>query len=135
MIAINYWAVLIATIVSCVIGSLWYGPLFGNTWMKLTGVSPKAMKAMQKKAKFSMIFQIIATLIMSAVLSLFVSALEIVGWPEGIGLGFWLWLGFLAPVLLGSILWEGKPVKLYILNAAYWLVNLCVMGAIIGLWK
>lgn len=47
--------------------------------------------------------------------------------------GFWNWLGFIAPVTLGVVLWEGKPWKLWVLHNAYYLLALLVMGVILGL--
>lgn len=38
---INYWAVILATLSSMIVGSMWYTPkVFGNYWMKATGVTP-----------------------------------------------------------------------------------------------
>lgn len=48
--------------------------------------------------------------------------------------GFWAWLGFVATIMLGMTLWEGKPFRLYLLNAGYQLLNLLVMGAILAAW-
>ena len=36
-IQVNYVAILACGISAMVIGSIWYGPLFGKTWMQLTG--------------------------------------------------------------------------------------------------
>src|SRR5258705_12057280 len=33
----NWIAIIIATVAAMVIGFLWYGPVFGKTWMALTG--------------------------------------------------------------------------------------------------
>lgn len=49
--------------------------------------------------------------------------------------GFWNWLGFVAPVTLGGVLWEGKPWKLWGLNNGYQLLSLLVMGVILALWR
>src|SRR5688500_19130256 len=40
---INPLAVIVATIVPMVLGFLWYGPLFGNTWMAARGVTREQM--------------------------------------------------------------------------------------------
>ena len=50
-------------------------------------------------------------------------------------LAFWIWLGFIATVMLGSVLWQGKPWKLYILNVAYQLVSLFAMAVVVVMWK
>ena len=48
----NYLALLVAALVPMVIGYLWYGPLFGKTWMNSTGMTEAKMKS----ANMPMIF-------------------------------------------------------------------------------
>jgi hypothetical protein len=36
---VSLLATLLATVLSFVLGGLWYGPLFAKTWMKLIGVN------------------------------------------------------------------------------------------------
>ena len=49
--------------------------------------------------------------------------------------GFWNWLGFVMPVTLGIVLWEGKSWKLFGINAGYYLVSLPIMGVILAMWS
>lgn len=39
MVPVNYLAILVAAVLSMVLGFLWYGPLFGKEWTKLMGVT------------------------------------------------------------------------------------------------
>ena len=82
--------------------------------------------------------QAVGSLVMSFVLAhslIFASSYtKTSGVSAGIMTGFWNWLGFIAPVSLGSVLWEGKSWKLYFLNNAYYLVSLIVMGVILSYW-
>lgn len=137
MAAINYVAVIVTAIVSNIIGFIWYAPsVFGTKWMKLSGITRKDMKKQEKTRSRSMFWNAIATLVMAYVLSIFIKQLlNITTAFEGAQVGFWIWLGFIATVILGDVLWQGKPVKLYYLNAAHWLVSMLVMGAIIGAWN
>jgi hypothetical protein len=132
---INYFAVLVAAIVANVIGAIWYGPLFGKLWMKLMGFTKKDIdKAKKKGMGKSYLLMFVGSLVMAYVLAYFVGILSASTAMGGFQVGFWLWLGLIVPVLLSSVLWEGKPGKLYILNIAYWLVTLEVMGAILAVW-
>ncbi|MBS3127003.1 DUF1761 domain-containing protein [Candidatus Woesearchaeota archaeon] len=134
-ITVNYVAVLVAAIVSMVLGALWYSPvLFGKQWMKLSNIDPKKMPEMKKKAKTSYALNFVAVLVMAYVLAHTVQYAQAATVFEGVQAGFWVWLGFIATVLLGSVLWEGKPWKLYLLNAAHYFVSLVVMGVILTLW-
>lgn len=126
-------SIIIASVLSFVVGMLWYSPaLFGKTWAKLAGVSMS--KAKQKGMGQSMLIGFISTLVLAYVFQGLMGMLSYTGAAMGATLGFWLWLGFLAPSLIGGVLWEGKPWGLYFLNSAYWLVNLLVIGAALGRW-
>lgn len=141
-IVINYWAVLVSAVVSMVIGSLWYGKLFIKPWMELSGISsmsPEKTKEMKVAANKSYMLQLVASLVMAYVLAHFVVVVaaydQMGGWMSGMFTGLWLWLGFVAPITLGSVMWEGKPWKLWFINTSNWLVTLLVMGAILGGWQ
>jgi hypothetical protein len=140
-IPINYLAVLASAIAAMAIGFLWYGPLFGKTWSRLMGwgeMTPEKMAEMQKKARPAYAISFVGSLIMAYVLAhalVFASSyLNASGITAGLTAGFWNWLGFIVPVTIGSVLWDGKPWKLWCINAGYWLVLLLVMGAILALW-
>lgn len=140
VIPINYLAVVVAAAVQMALGFLWYGPLFGKQWIKLMGLSMEKLKAMTSSSGMTKtyILSAIGSLVMSYVLAhslVFASSyLQVSGLAAGFTAGFWNWLGFIAPVTLGSVLWEGKSWPLWILNNAYYLVSLLIMGAILAVW-
>ncbi len=141
-VIINYWAVLVAAIVNMALGFAWYGPLFGKYWIKLMGITPEQAERgrieMQKKmwGIYGMTF--IGSLLMSFVLyhSIFFASsyLNVTGILAGFMGGFWSWLGFILPVSLSAVFFEGKSWRLFILNNGYYLTVLLIMGAILALW-
>jgi hypothetical protein len=137
-VPINYLAVLISAIAAVVIGGLWYGPLFGKMWMKLAGISKEGMKSMALSPLQAMVGGFIVSFLMAYVLAhgiVFGNAYtNMSGMTGGLMGAFWYWLGFIVPVTAGVFLWEGKSAKLWLLNAAYYLVSLSVMGAILSSW-
>ena len=71
----NWLAVVIAAVVSIVLGFLWYGPLFGKTWMRMTGHTKKDMEMAKKKGMTaSYILMLIGTLISVCVLGVLINA-------------------------------------------------------------
>jgi hypothetical protein len=134
-VPVNYFAVVASAIAAMVLGYLWFGPLFGKQWAHMSGVS---MERMQKGGMSSYLIMFAGALLMAFVMShslIFASSyLGEVGISAGLMSGFWNWLGFVAPVSLGIVLWESKPWKLWAINAGYYLVVLCVMGIILSLW-
>ena len=115
---------------------LWYSPvLFGNIWIRLTGLNKKYLqKAKQKGMAKTLIVAFISVLISSYILSYFINISGATTLADGAQIGFWIWLGFIATVMLGSILWENKPFKLYLINTSRYLLALVVMGAILAVW-
>src|SRR3989344_6144047 len=122
--ALPYVQILVCAIASMAVGFIWYAPpVFGNMWMKWTGLDPKKMESGKKKMPVMMIVQFIFAVVLATIMSMMLTETAVATVTEGLSLGFWLWLGFVTTVLIGSVLWEGKPVKLFVLNSAYHLVN------------
>lgn len=132
---INYLAVVVSAIVSMVLGGFWYSPfLFGKRWTEGMNFAPKDLLDMKKRANASYAINFLLLLLMAFVLAHFVDYAQATTFIEGVQAGFWVWLGFIATVSLGSVLWEGKPIQVYLINAGYQLVSLVMMGIILTLW-
>jgi len=63
-----------------------------------------------------------------------VSKFESNTWLLGLDLGFTMWIGFIAPIMFGIVLWERKPVRLYLLNVMFQLISLLVMAVILSIF-
>lgn len=133
---VNYLAVLIAAVLNMAIGAYWYSPAgFGKQWAELMGWNSKAkMDEMKKGAGKSYAWMFVGALIMSFVLANVVRLAGATTVVEGAMVGFWVWLGFVATVQVGSILWDNKPPKLFAINTGYSLLTLLVNGAILAIW-
>lgn len=141
-IPINWWAILVTVIVSFILGNLWYGPLFGKTWMNIVGIKmPEdgcATPEMKKQMVKSMIGMLIGSFLMSiAMIHTIVFSgtfLGISGISIGLYAGFWNWLGFIAPVTVASVLFETRPWKYWFITGGYYLVVLLINGMILASW-
>lgn len=140
MVSINYVAILACGVAALGLGFLWYGPLFGKAWSNLMGwgdMSPEQLKAKQKEAMPGYIASFIGALAMAYVLAhglafgnAFLGTAGISGGLQG---AFWYWLGFIVPVTIGTVFWDGKPWKLWMINVSYWLVQMLIMATILAL--
>ena len=134
-VPINYLAVVVAALASVAIGAAWYSPmLFGKPWMRMMGWTGGMPEEQKKAAAKSYALMFVGTLVMTYVLAHFIYIASVVTVTDALVLGFWIWLGFVATVMLGVVLWEGKPWKLYLLNVGYQLVSLLVAAVILALW-
>lgn len=125
MVEVNYLAILLCTILSMILGTLWYGPLFGKPWMKMMGITKESMKGVSQLQMMKLYgIQTLGSITMAYVLS------QLSGFPV-----FLIWAGFVAPVTLGTVLWEGKPWKLWVLNNGYYLILLFIMSTVLSSWK
>ncbi len=136
MSLVNFWAVFASMILSVVLGFIWYGPLFGKKWMELNNI-PMDVKPSIKVMIKPIILSFIGAILMSSVLSFSIAFHNFYYSTSGIGtdisFAFVLWLGFVVPVYLNFVGWEGKSKTLFFINIGYWLVFLFVSASIIGL--
>ncbi|UNK70576.1 DUF1761 domain-containing protein [Microbacterium sp. H1-D42] len=133
---INYWAVLIATASSMVVGSIWYAKgVFGRRWAKLANIDIDNPNG-------NPVLAIITTVIVSFITAWVLAGASSIAWHFYEGSYFWaavvtsvaLWAGFTAARFITHDAFEGRSTKLTTLNIAHELVTILVMAIIIGVW-
>ena len=128
----SYIGILVSAIASMIIGSLWYGPLFGKQWLKLSNFTKQQIADGKKRMSAKLYFLgFLASLLTAYVLGGLMGALRTGTIKGALLLGSLVWLGFYVTTLSGSVLWEGKPFKLYLINIVYWLVTILSFSAIL----
>jgi len=133
---INYWAVILATLSSMVVGSIWYTPrVFGNYWMKAADITPSGNSR-------DAIRPIAVTLVVSFVTAWVLAGAAFISWDFYGGSFFVnslltaliLWAGFTAARFITHDAFDGRPTGLTVLNVAHELVTIVIMAIIIGVW-
>lgn len=136
---INYWAVLVCAVISMVVGAIWYGPLFGKTWMHICGVTAsdlEARKKMQKTAGPLYVVQFLLTLFQVWVLAYYIG-----GWKDASGVvnSLWIWGAFIMPTVAGASMWNNDATKVkwarFLIQTGYQLVLFVIFGFVLGMWK
>ena len=136
--SINLLAVLVAGFIPMLLGSIWYGPLFGKKWMDLIGKTEEDLKAdfnPMKSYGVTFVFALVMAYVLAHVLNSFGDAYGQTGAFAGIEAGFGLWLGFVLTVSWQQVAFSGQKLMLWVLNVLYNLVALICMGALLGVWK
>lgn len=133
---INYWAVIVATLSSMVVGAIWYTPrVFGRYWMKATGVT---MSGNRSDALVPLVGTLLVSFVTAWVLAgaVFISKEFYGGSFLGNSLvtALVLWAGFTAARFVTHDLFDRRPSGLTILNISHELVTIVVMALIIGVW-
>lgn len=140
---ISLIAIVVAVVVSFLFGWLYHGPLFGKKWAQLMKM-PMDHKPDTKFMLRSMALTILGTFLTTYVLAHSVEVWRPSVWGVGADgpsylygffSGFFTWIGFYVPLLLGAVAWEGKSWSLFGLNAGYHFVNLQIIRMILAHWR
>ena len=129
---INYWAVVVAALSAFVVGWMWYGPLFGKSWMELNGFTEEELKEGGLPMPIMMLVNYVATALAAIAIAMFIGSESNAGF--GIFAGIMIAVFWIGTNRLNDVLYEKKPVKLYLINFGYNLVIYIIMGAILGGW-
>ena len=134
---INYPAVFVSGLAYWALGALWYSPLlFARPFVALMRWTPEQLAAAEAQgAGAQIVVALLTSLVLAYVLAHFVkfTGAETVG--SGALVGFWLWLGFVATSNLETVLFESRPLGLYLINNGYHLVGLLGMGSLLAVWR
>lgn len=129
---VNFLAVFFAAVSSMVIGTIWYGPLFGKQWMKLVGLTQKDMDDAKKTMPITYGQMFLDSLMTSFVLAMVIGMADEKSVANGILIAFILWLGFNVTVRHGDVLFNKKPWKLFFIEIGYYFVFFVAAGFIIA---
>ena len=138
--ALNWWAILVSTIVCIRSGSLWFNPhSFFNVFGR--GQPNTDLTVYRPNTPPNMVLLLTFTVITSFVMPLFMSLMIFAlypfesTWSDGVVVGFVLWMGFVAPPYLVNNFFGGHGFKVWIIETANHLLNFLVLGAILGAWR
>lgn len=130
---VNLLAVLVSAIITMIVGAIWYSPaLFARPWMSAVG---KTEEEIREGGQAGYAIAAFSAIVMAYVLAHFISFANAKTILEGLQIGFWAWLGFVASTSIVNTSFSGRPLKLYFLEAGYFLVALVLNGAILALWR
>ena len=134
---INYIAVILATLSSMVVGFVWYTPrVFGNYWMRLTGVVPQGgtMSNATRPIIVTVIVSFITAWVLAGAADISFHFYEGSFLANSLFTALILWAGFTAARFVTHDQFDRRPWQLTVLNCAHELVTLLVMALIIGVW-
>lgn len=134
---VNIVAVLVAALLTFVLGAFWYSPLlFARQWMQAQGYTPDKVEEMRKRGMTrAYAVSVLCYLVMAYVVALLASYTNATTLAQGLWLGFLAWLGFAATIGLTANMFSEKPIAAWVIDAGYQLAYLVLMGAILSLWR
>jgi hypothetical protein len=126
---ISILAVVLAALSAFILGYLWYTVIFAKPWQKLIGMKASAKDAAPSLAKF-LLGSLVLELLMAWNLAMFIG--PDAGWAFGLFAGMAAGFGWVSLAFGVNYMFEGKPLKLWLINAGYNTLVFAIMGLIIG---
>jgi len=124
--------VLIAAVVTMLIGMLWYSPLlFARPWVELNGYTPEKLAAMRAGAGRAYGISFLAYLVLGVGIAVVVHGGSAMG---GALKGVHLWAFIVMPVSLTALAFSEKRFGAWLIDALYQFVYFAAMGAILSRW-
>ncbi len=127
---VNWISVVVAALSAFAIGALWYSPvLFGNVWQKEIKLSADDLKTANMPLIFGSAF--VLNLVAALVLDMFIGLEATAGF--GAMAGFLVGIAWVATSIGINYLFTRKSLKLYFIDAGYFVLFFPVMGFILGI--
>ena len=131
---INWLAIVVCVLICMISGSIWYNPkTFFPMWWKVVGAG-REQPGMENMG-MTWALTIVSSAVQAVAMTFMVNALGITSAGAGAGLGFMLWLGFIAPTYLVNKLFAGHGLKIWLIEIGNHLVNFLIFGALLAVWK
>ncbi len=129
---VNFFAIFFAALASFLLGIVWYSPwLFKRIWMESCGLTDLDLQQINPFKVFGSSFMLCCLIAFS--FSLFVGPDVSVGVAVGTGFivgSFWVSLS----IGIGYI-FEQRPLKLFLVNSGYAILQFSTIGLVLGLWS
>jgi hypothetical protein len=132
MFEVTLIPLIVAAVIAVGIAFVWFNEkAFGKTFMQHMNLTAEESARGKKRMPISTFVAFLSALVAAYVLNYFGIAWGVYDWVGAIELGIWVWLGFVAPPMLGMVLWEMKPIRYYLVVAGYWLVTFVAMALVL----
>lgn len=132
---VNHLAVVASAVAYWVLGAVWYN-VFSGPFIALMRWKPEDVARMEAEGAAPQIAVALAcSFVLAYALAHFIKFTGAEKAWQGAQVGFLVWLGFVATTNLNTVLFEFRPLGLYLINSGYHLVAMLGMGALLAVWK
>jgi hypothetical protein len=133
-IRLNWVAILVAAIASFIFEALWFS-LFMTGWLEGIGRTKEWLLASGMNPALQYATAIVCSIIAAAVLSVCIQATGKQTARRGVLCAVVIWFGFIATSWAKAYIFEVRTLQIYAISTGYYLIELVLMGAIVGGWK
>ena len=134
--SLNYLAIIVGVIINQVLGAAWYRT-WGKPWMTDVGITMEDVEAMKGTSQqwLPFVVAIASALIFTFVLALLIQGMDANGAVNGLLLGLLVAVGFIATAFATTYSFEGRSLRLFLINIGYPLISYAVIGILLAAWQ
>jgi energy-converting hydrogenase Eha subunit A len=133
-IRLNWVAILVAAIASFIFEALWFSA-FMTGWLEGIGRTKEWLLASGMNPAVQYVIAILCSIIAAAVLSICIQTSGKQTARRGVLCAVVIWFGFIATSWAKAYIFEVRTLKIYAIYNGYYLIDLILMGAIVGARK
>lgn len=132
LFAVNWIAVAAGAVTGFVIGGLWYGPIFGKAWLAAVGLTEEDAQNGHPGKIYggAFVLSLVVSWTMAHTFQTYALASADLNVMEKVLTGFGVALGFVVPAIGINYLFSQKTVKLFLIDAGYWLLFFTAVAAV-----
>ena len=134
--SLNYLAIIVGVIINQALGAAWYSAL-GKPWMAGVGLTMEDVEAMKGTPRqwYPYVVAIVSALVFTVGLAVVIQGLGAEGVVEGLGLGLLAAIGFIATSYATTYSFEGRSVKIFLINTGYPVISYGIIGVLLAVWQ
>lgn len=121
-------AILVAVVVNMVVGMLWYGPLFGDMWLKLVGKKKSEVKMKSTDLAWSIVGGLVFATALAFLIEYITPLVDMSEYMAAVFVAVLGVVGFSVPLGLNLVVWNGRKVALFWLDLAHQLTGGILMA-------
>ena len=133
-IRLNWVAILVAAIAAFIFEALWFS-IFMNSWLEGIGRTREWLMGTGLNPAIQYATAILCSIIVAAVLTICIQASGQQTARRGVVCGAVIWFGFIATSWAKAYIFEVRSLQIYFIYTGYYLIELVLIGAIVGAWK
>ncbi len=133
-IRLNWVAILVAAIAAFIFEALWFS-VFMNEWLAGIGRTREWLVGTGLNPAVQYATAILCSIIAAAVLSICIQASGEQTARRGVLCAAVIWFGFIATSWAKAYIFEVRTFQIYAIYTGYYLIELMLIGAIVGAWK
>jgi predicted CDP-diglyceride synthetase/phosphatidate cytidylyltransferase len=121
-------AILVAIVVNMVVGMLWYGPLFGNMWLKLVGKKKSEVKMESSDIMWSLLGGLVFATGLAFLIEYITPLVDMSEYMAAVFVAVLGVVGFSVPLGINLVVWNGRKIELFWLDLAHQLTGGILMA-------